>query len=225
MDKLNFSQKNNLVVRHKNANYFGKDLELFKNKFPSHPLNNDLARANKFTYERLDGLMLVALLDIVSIDEILENREKEAQPVPEPRTEDDIKKLLVENFDLDEKDINALSEIIPLWLTKTDEEIISAVEKLMGKKPEDEDTETNEDAGEGSEEGKGDKTTPSEPVERENAKKFVKRINESNTIQSVEDILKEDREGGERLTVLRAGLARIEVLKASQEETEVKKKE
>jgi hypothetical protein len=74
MNKLSFSQKNDLVVKHKAKKHFGKDLELFQKHFPSNKLMNDLARANEFSFERLDGQMLYILLDKVSVNEILENR-------------------------------------------------------------------------------------------------------------------------------------------------------
>jgi len=55
MNKLSFTQKNDLVVKHKGLKHFSKDLELFQKHVPSNPLNNDLARANEFSFERLDG--------------------------------------------------------------------------------------------------------------------------------------------------------------------------
>jgi predicted RNase H-like nuclease (RuvC/YqgF family) len=73
MNKLSFSQKNDLGVKHKSKNYFNKDLELFQKHFPSNRLMNDLGNANKFTFERLDGQMLYLLLDKIPIAEILEN--------------------------------------------------------------------------------------------------------------------------------------------------------
>ena len=75
MRKLPFSEKNNFVVKNKSGAFFDKDIELFKRELPSHRLNNSLARANKFTKESLDGQMLYLLLDKISPDEILKNRE------------------------------------------------------------------------------------------------------------------------------------------------------
>ncbi|MDR0829747.1 MAG: hypothetical protein LBN95_06515 [Prevotellaceae bacterium] len=77
--KLDFPQKNNFVVKHKNKNYFSKDLELFKKHFPIHALNNPLNRANEFTREGLDGQMISILLEKVSPEEILQNRGIEIQ--------------------------------------------------------------------------------------------------------------------------------------------------
>ncbi|GHT63802.1 hypothetical protein FACS189451_10930 [Bacteroidia bacterium] len=76
MKNLSFSEKNNFIVKYKSGNCFSKDLELFKKYFPIHKLNNELARANSFTYDRLDGQMLYALLENISPEEILENREE-----------------------------------------------------------------------------------------------------------------------------------------------------
>ena len=82
MNNLSFSQKNDLVVKHKSKEAFWKDLELFKKHHPSNRLMNDLARANEFTFERLDGQMLYLLLDKISIEEILINREEKAPESP-----------------------------------------------------------------------------------------------------------------------------------------------
>ena len=83
MNNLSFSQKNDLVVKHRDKRCFSKDLELFQKYFQLHRLMNDLARANEFTFERLDGQMLYLLLDKTSIEEILNNREAK-EPVSSP---------------------------------------------------------------------------------------------------------------------------------------------
>jgi uncharacterized coiled-coil protein SlyX len=82
MNNLSFSEKNAFIVRHKSGKYFFQDLELFKRHFQNHRLNNELARANSFTYERLDGLILFELLNKVSPEEILLNRSKETEKTP-----------------------------------------------------------------------------------------------------------------------------------------------
>ena len=82
MKNLSFPQKNDLVVKHKSKKYFSKDLELFQKHFLSNRLLNDLARANEFTFEKLDGQMLYLLLDKVSIDEILKNRIPSIEETP-----------------------------------------------------------------------------------------------------------------------------------------------
>ena len=92
MNKLSFSQKNDLVVKYKAKKHFGKDLKLFKKNFPFDRLMNDLARANEWTFERLDGQMLYLLLEKVPIEEILENRlpPAEEKQVSSILPEDDI---------------------------------------------------------------------------------------------------------------------------------------
>jgi chaperonin cofactor prefoldin len=84
MKKLSFIEKNNFVVLHQGAKYFSVDLELFRKHFFMHALNNDLARANPFTFERLDGRMLCALLDVVSVEEILAHRNGVSSPPAPP---------------------------------------------------------------------------------------------------------------------------------------------
>jgi uncharacterized coiled-coil protein SlyX len=82
MENLSFAEKNNFVVKNKSGNYFSKDLELFKKHFPIHKLNNELARANSFTYDRLDGQMLYVLLEKIAPEEILKNREEKTVENP-----------------------------------------------------------------------------------------------------------------------------------------------
>ncbi len=128
MKNVTFAEKNNLIIKHQSGQHFFKDLELFKKHFPAHELNTDLANANQFTYERLDGQMLYALLDTVSIQEILENRTAEPVPV---KTIDDIKLLLKKEFNMDEDGIQFLGEgYLQLLTTKTDEEIKTAIESI-----------------------------------------------------------------------------------------------
>lgn len=247
-----FTTRNDQIVRLKNPDFFDKDLELFKKTFRTHPLFNQLANVNQFNKAKLDCLMVTALLDEVTEDEILKNRTQEKQPEPEPKTIESIQDLLIEKFELDQADLEGLSEIIPLWLDKTDDEIISAVKKLLGYgsgqgentgsgNPETDNESGDSDQGKGSgdnnqgedlDTGNGtagnptlDVIAPGQPVERDNVKVFQRRIAEAETIEAVEAILKEDREGGERATVLQAGQKRIEVLKQAFKEPDVKKKD
>ena len=136
MAKLSFPEKNNLIVMHKNKDLFHKDVVLFRKYFPHHKLNSQLASVNQFNQERLDGLMICELLDIISIDEILSNRQLDDPTVVDLRSEDEIKSLLVSEFELDEKDLEALSLVIPLWVNSSDEDIIKAVKKMLGISPE-----------------------------------------------------------------------------------------
>lgn len=229
MKKISFQEKNNLIVKHKNGEYFSKDLELFKKHCPGHPLNNDLAKANKFNFARLDGLMISFLLDFIGIEDILKNRLSVNEDLPEQKTEDEIRSLLVDQFELDEADLEALSGIIPLWVEKTDDEIVSAVKKLLGDKSVDDNIDGDDIVEEIEvtplETETSDVTTASQTIERDNVKKFTKRIGEAKTIEEVEAILKEDLEGGERLTVQNAGQKRIDILKASITESDSKKKD
>lgn len=248
MRKISFAEKNSLVIRHKNKKFFFKDLELFNKYFPSHALTNELARANEFSYDRLDGQMLYELLSVVEMKEILENRtEKEQVKLPEStgaKTLDDVKTLLIEQLGLTEEDIEQIGEDYLQFLTVKDEEgIIVAVKKLITHRP----INDNEDGtgsdnlnegtgsyipGEGSDQGEkkdGLTETPSgeslQEVQRDNVKVFQQRIANAKTIGVVEAILKEDKEGGERVTVQRAGQSRIDVLKSLPEETDSKKKD
>jgi len=82
MKKISFIQKNDLIVKYTSGQHFNKDLELFQKHFPSNKLNTSLARANMHTYARLDGAMLNLLLDKISIDEILQNRNQERPESP-----------------------------------------------------------------------------------------------------------------------------------------------
>lgn len=96
MSNLSFPQKNDLVVKHKDKKYFGRDSLLFQKHFPYHKLMNDLARANEFTFERLDGQMLYLLLDRVSMDEILNNREEKELVSPPVPSEEEVMNALEE---------------------------------------------------------------------------------------------------------------------------------
>ncbi|SBV98331.1 hypothetical protein [uncultured Dysgonomonas sp.] len=136
MRKISFAEKNSLVIRHKNKKFFFKDLELFNKHFPSHALINELARANEFSYDRLDGQMLYELLSIVEMKEILENRtEKEQVKLPEStgvKTLDDVKTLLIEQLGLTEEDIEQIGEdYLQFLTTKDDEDIKVAVQKFV----------------------------------------------------------------------------------------------
>ena len=140
MNKLSFSQKNDLLVKHKSKKHFGKDLELFQKYCPSDRLMNDLGKATEFSFERLDGQMLYLLLDKVSIEEILKNRceEREEMPVMQNANQDkgsvdvtritaiiamfigsgieiteDINNFISENPDISDDEVNAfISEIL-----------------------------------------------------------------------------------------------------------------
>ena len=78
---MKFTEKNNFIVRHTSKEYFSKDRELFKTHCPNSRLHADLKRVNSFNQKKLDGLMLWELLDKVSPEDILENREEKQADV------------------------------------------------------------------------------------------------------------------------------------------------
>lgn len=152
MRKITFAEKNSLIVKHHGKKYFYKDLELFKKYFPSHELNTELANANQFSIERLDGQMLNELLGIIGIEEILDNRqEKEPEPMPEPpevKTIDNVKALLIAEFAFTDKDFEIIGEDYLQFLTSKDNEAIKvAVQRFVALHPEtgDEDDEDEDE--------------------------------------------------------------------------------
>lgn len=95
---LSFNEKNRLLVKLKNADYFYKDLELFKKYYPGHSLNNELANVTKFSKGRLSEQVILLLLDKVAYDTILENRG--ITPPRELTYEERVAKV-IEKFGLD----------------------------------------------------------------------------------------------------------------------------
>lgn len=63
---MKFLEKNNHILRLKSESHFDADYKLFNNYFPSHQLNRNLVKANQFNRARLDGQMIMLLLDKVS---------------------------------------------------------------------------------------------------------------------------------------------------------------
>ena len=72
---MKFLEKNNHIVRLKSESHFYADYKLFNNYFPSHQLNRELEKANQFNRARLDGQMIMLLLDKVSPETIVKFRE------------------------------------------------------------------------------------------------------------------------------------------------------
>ena len=134
MNRLSFSQKNDLVVKYKSKKNFGKDLELFQKHLPSHRLMNELARANSFQFEALDGQMIYLLLEKLSIQEIVSNREEkpadEIVTTPAPVVEE--LKILNERIQAleDSKELNE-DEIQSLRLEMDDKD--ASIEDLQSK--------------------------------------------------------------------------------------------
>ena len=73
---MKFLEKNNHIVRLKSESHFYADYKLFNNYFPSHQLNRELEKANQFNRARLDGQMIMLLLDKVSPETIVKFREE-----------------------------------------------------------------------------------------------------------------------------------------------------
>lgn len=78
---MKFTEKNDFVVKHTSEEYFSKDLELFKVYYPNSNLHSDLKRVNSFNRKKLDGAMLYVLLDKLTPEEILKNRESKPDDV------------------------------------------------------------------------------------------------------------------------------------------------
>lgn len=73
---MKFLEKNNHIVRLKSESHFYADYKLFNNYFSSHQLNRELEKANQFNRARLDGQMIMLLLDKVSPETIVKFREE-----------------------------------------------------------------------------------------------------------------------------------------------------
>lgn len=71
---MTFGEKNDFVVDNTTAKYFDKDAELYRKTMSTSRLIPELAKANQFNREELDGRMLMEMLDFVTPEEILKNR-------------------------------------------------------------------------------------------------------------------------------------------------------
>lgn len=92
---MDFTKKNDFIVKHKSPEHFEKDLELFKLHYPFSKLHNELTRINSFNRHILHGRILFELLDKISADAILENR-KEKAPDPVIQNTKEVKEILLE---------------------------------------------------------------------------------------------------------------------------------
>ena len=90
---MDIIKKNNLLVKHKNGKHFESDLILFRRYCPSSSIHANLERVNSFNRHILDGQMLYELLDKVSMEVILANREGATKEVPAETVVDVEKKL------------------------------------------------------------------------------------------------------------------------------------
>jgi hypothetical protein len=72
---MKFTDKNDFIVKNKNGAFLRRDYDLFLKHCPNSRLHSELKHANSFNKGILDGHMLFELLDKVSAEEILKNRE------------------------------------------------------------------------------------------------------------------------------------------------------
>ena len=107
MKKLSFPEKNRALQQLKNEVYFDVDRVLFKKVCPQSRLINELGRANRFTKASIGGRMISEMLNVISVEEIIANRESKEvvekrivtnQQVLVKHTEDDVRILLGEMY-------------------------------------------------------------------------------------------------------------------------------
>ena len=135
MSKLTFPQKNNFIVKHSDAKFFDKDLELFKKECPGHKLNNQLTRVSDYNKSKLVGQMLSILLDKVTPEEILANREKEIIVQPERKTIEETKDFLLNTIGVDEDDLEAMGDAYIEFLSfKSDDELIYLFANILSSR-------------------------------------------------------------------------------------------
>ncbi|GAB1358569.1 hypothetical protein MASR1M31_03470 [Porphyromonadaceae bacterium] len=80
---MKFTEKNTFIVEHRSSSFYEKDLELFTQHCPNSKLMPEIKRATSFVKTKLDGMMLLELLDKVSPEVILQNRSITPQSVSE----------------------------------------------------------------------------------------------------------------------------------------------
>jgi hypothetical protein len=151
---MKFETKNNFIVKHKNVKYFDADLILFKKVFPTHRLHDDLRRANDFNKHILDGKMLYELLNKVSPDDILKNRETPIQdfsPSTSPNNESETVSTIeeVKGIFVEQEIVTGGmgDEVFKPFLSKTKGAVVSALE--IWKSMQAEDTNETPEAGTG----------------------------------------------------------------------------
>jgi hypothetical protein len=72
---MDFIAKNNFIVRHATADHFDADFALFEKTFPKSRLIDSLKLAQPYNKKSLDERMLFELLDNVSAETVLNNRD------------------------------------------------------------------------------------------------------------------------------------------------------
>ena len=78
---MNFDQKNNFVTKHSGAEHFDCDLATYINVYPNSRIIPSLRKATEFEKEKLDGRMLLELLNHLSPEQILSKRKPMEQTV------------------------------------------------------------------------------------------------------------------------------------------------
>ncbi len=138
---MKFTEKNDFTVRHQGAQHFHKDLETFKKHFPHHALNTQLAKANQFSFARLDSQMLFILLDKVPASDILNARldlKKCADDITLGAKIAEIKDLIIESGlntdDFTEDQLIQIATGPEDGRLKTDEEIQYIIDNIVKNK-------------------------------------------------------------------------------------------
>lgn len=133
---MDFIKKNDFIVNHKKDRHFDRDLELFKEKCPNSKLNAELPRLNSFNRAKIHGLLLLDLLDKVSPEEILENRQKTVEAIqdvdheetPTIDTVEGVKAIVAADMDIE----HLQEEVFTFLVGKTAEEIKTLVALSKG---------------------------------------------------------------------------------------------
>ncbi|KAA6348450.1 hypothetical protein EZS27_004050, partial [termite gut metagenome] len=81
---MDFIKKNNFIVKHRSIEFFDRDLDLFHKHLPYSKLDMELRRVNSYNRLKLDEKMLFELLEKVTPEEVLQNREKKSERNPTP---------------------------------------------------------------------------------------------------------------------------------------------
>ena len=73
---MNFTEKNNFILKHASASFFETDRKIYAALFPESKLNADLKNANKFTHKKLDERMLLEILNVKDGNYVLKQRKE-----------------------------------------------------------------------------------------------------------------------------------------------------
>lgn len=82
---MDFTEKNNIVVKMQNGAYLNRDRDLLEKVLPKSPLHNQLRNVNQFNVDRLDGKIVFELLRVVSSQEISDNRKISPGSLPDQK--------------------------------------------------------------------------------------------------------------------------------------------